>query len=232
MKRFALITTLLVTLGLFSSCTTTDDAFITCDRYDAWLASCGNCSMTTACEFNYDTLAFDIQDELDYCADVVLMPNYGVCGPFTAGSEIERCITLGSTYLGIVCNWGPVCGDGTCDADETVANCPEDCGACGDYICDALEDPISCAEDCGYIVCDEYQIWLEDCFDDCTALETCDDEFATYWDDPELLEDLWECAHDLAHKAEDGMCVENYDSSCDILLEEYLGSWGECYLFD
>jgi hypothetical protein len=202
MKRFALLTTLLVTLGFFSSCTTTDDAFITCDRYDAWLASCSNCSMTTACEFNYDTLAFDIQDELDWCADVVMMPNYGVCG------------------------------DNVCDAGETAANCPEDCGVCGDNYCDALEDPISCAEDCGYIVCDDYQIWLEDCFDNCNALATCDDEFATYWDDAELLEDLWDCAHELAHEAEDQMCVENYDSFCDILLEEYLGSFGDCFLFE
>ena len=30
-----------------------------------------------------------------------------------------------------IASTGPVCGDGTCDSDETCSNCPGDCGVCG-----------------------------------------------------------------------------------------------------
>lgn len=47
------------------------------------------------------------------------------------------------------CAVGPSCGDGTCDANETCAACPADCGACatwcGDFVCASGED---CPGDC------------------------------------------------------------------------------------
>jgi len=45
------------------------------------------------------------------------------------------------------------CGDGTCDADETNANCPADCApigpVCGDGTCVGAEDCNTCESDCG-----------------------------------------------------------------------------------
>jgi hypothetical protein len=45
-----------------------------------------------------------------------------------------------------------VCGDGTCQSDETCGSCAADCGACpacGDGACNGSEDCTSCAGDCG-----------------------------------------------------------------------------------
>ncbi len=45
---------------------------------------------------------------------------------------------------------GPVCGDGTCNGDETCASCSGDCGpCCSNGACDFGETCLSCAVDCG-----------------------------------------------------------------------------------
>ncbi len=268
MKRFAL---LIATLGFFSACNSSD-SIITCDRYDQWMASCSNCSMTISCENNYDSLAPTVQVDLDDCADNVLMNNLGVCGDWTG--DVQYCIDLGYDYLGITCfdYW---CGDGFCDHGETAGTCPADCGTgpvcgngvcetgedeiscaadcyvpecgdgvceagenevncavdcvvveCGDGICDDVEDPVDCPLDCAYLVCDDYQDWLEGCFADCTALESCDDEYGVL--DPATAEDVWDCAMFLADAAFDGLCADNINGVCDVLLEEELGSFGDC----
>ena len=45
------------------------------------------------------------------------------------------------------------CGDGDCDADETLASCPADCKAtgpvCGNGTCEAGESTETCSQDCG-----------------------------------------------------------------------------------
>lgn len=42
------------------------------------------------------------------------------------------------------------CGNGTCDAGEDPANCPQDCpDVCGDDLCSGLESTASCPDDCG-----------------------------------------------------------------------------------
>ncbi len=52
------------------------------------------------------------------------------------------------------------CGDGTCEPldDETTATCPRDCGTlCGDGTCNGEESPLNCTDDCGTcgnLVCD------------------------------------------------------------------------------
>ena len=46
----------------------------------------------------------------------------------------------------IDCN--SVCGDNTCDSDETVASCPKDCAKCGDGTCSSTESLTSCPGDC------------------------------------------------------------------------------------
>lgn len=249
MKRFAL---LIATLGFFSACNSSD-SIITCDRYDQWLASCSECSMTISCENNYDSLAPTIQIDLDDCADLVLLDNIGICGSADAGwnQAIEDCLDLGADYLGIVCDYGPYCGDGVCDAGEDEINCAVDCEVtsycgdgncdadedefncaadcyvveCGDGVCDDIEDPVDCPLDCAYLVCDDYQIWLEGCFDDCTALDSCDDEYGVL--DPTTAQAVWDCAADLASDASQAVCTE-IDGTCDILLEEELGSFGTC----
>ncbi len=64
----------------------------------------------------------------------------------------------------------PSCGDGSCDPDESCADCPEDCAACpascGDATCDADESCKSCPGDCG--------ICPNSCGDNkCASPETC-----------------------------------------------------------
>jgi len=245
MKRFAF---LIATLGFFSACNSSD-SIITCDRYDQWLASCSNCSMTLSCEDNYDTLTPDVQIDLDDCADFTLMDNLGVCGDWTG--EVQYCVDLGYDYLGITCfdywcgddvcdagedefncpadcSGGPVCGNGACEVGEDEVSCAADCyvSVCDDGVCDDDEDPVDCPLDCAYLVCDDYQTWLEGCFDDCTALETCDAEYGVL--DPTTAAAVWDCAVFLADEATEGMCLENTDGECDIMLEEELGSFGSC----
>lgn len=249
MKRSALLISLLATLGFFSGCNS-EDSFITCDRYDQWMASCDNCSMTIACEDNYDVAPVSIQMDLDDCADNVLMANLGICGDWTGA--VDACVELGATYLGIVCSetWcgdgycdagenetncavdcdgGPYCGDGTCDVDEDEVNCAADCyvaPVCDDGICDADEDPVDCPEDCGYLVCDDYQIWLNGCFTDCDILASCEAEYLSL--DAPGAQSVWDCAIELADAEAAGQCADFTDSTCDVLMEEALGSAGQC----
>jgi len=272
MKRSALLISLLATLGFFSGCNS-EDSFITCDRYDQWMASCDNCSMTIACEDNYDVAPVSIQMDLDDCADNVLMANLGICGDWTGA--VDACVNLGATYLGIVCaeTWcgdgycdagenetncaddcdggpycgdgncdidedevscaadcavAPYCGDGTCDVDEDYGNCAEDCDpVCDDGVCDDIENPVDCPEDCAYLVCDDYQIWLTGCFTDCDILvDSCEIEYAGL--DTPGAETVWDCAVELADAEAAGQCAEFTDSACDVLMEEALGSAGDC----
>jgi hypothetical protein len=47
----------------------------------------------------------------------------------------------------------PVCGNGTCDCEESCVDCPEECGSCsfcGDGTCDFGEDGCVCPFDCGF----------------------------------------------------------------------------------
>ena len=98
--------------------------------------------------------------------------------------------------------------------------------SCGDTVCSGDETPVDCPEDCSYIVCDQYQFWLESCFQDCTALETCNDEVAIL--SPGEREDVVACAMDLHEAAENGECANNIGGACEFLLEEQLGNMGQC----
>jgi hypothetical protein len=54
---------------------------------------------------------------------------------------------------------GPVCGNSTCEAGETCADCQFDCGSCcGNDLCDNGETQSTCPADCGT---------LEVCHDPC-----------------------------------------------------------------
>lgn len=74
-----------------------------------------------------------------------------------------------------------VCGDGTCDASESSATCPGDCGVvCGDGVCNGAEACDSCAADCGACpscgdgTCDVGES-CGDCAVDCGACPYCGD---------------------------------------------------------
>ncbi len=41
------------------------------------------------------------------------------------------------------------CGDGECQASETLSSCPQDCSKCGDGMCTGNETQQTCAQDCG-----------------------------------------------------------------------------------
>ena len=228
MKRIVLFSSLFVVLFSFSACNSSD-SIITCDRYDRWLASCSMCSTTISCEDNYDSLAPNIQRDLDDCADNVLLDNIGICGSYSPSwnTAIEKCLNLGAAYLGIICNYD-VCGDGACTGAEDAVNCPADCfvDTCGDNVCQIKEDPVGCPEDCAYLVCDDYQDWLETCFHDCTAADTCDGEYATL--DAATADAVWDCAALLADAAATGQCADNINGTCDVMLEQELGSVGTC----
>jgi hypothetical protein len=62
---------------------------------------------------------------------------------------------------------GTTCGNGTCDAGETYATCPEDC-PCGNGTCDAGETYATCPEDCpcGNGTCDAGETYAT-CPEDC-----------------------------------------------------------------
>jgi hypothetical protein len=68
------------------------------------------------------------------------------CGDHTCGAG-ETCANC-SVDCGICAG----CGDGTCSAGETCTSCPQDCGVCktcGDGICKDGETCLTCAPDCG-----------------------------------------------------------------------------------
>ncbi|MAG08277.1 hypothetical protein CMO89_02295 [Candidatus Woesearchaeota archaeon] len=94
------------------------------------------------------------------------------------GDELTDCEDLFDCKTGRFCGQGPAdepmycyegscssttCGDGICDADETLFSCPPDCKltkpVCGDEICSGDETEESCPEDC--MMCPEGQILNE-----------------------------------------------------------------------
>jgi hypothetical protein len=91
--------------------------------------------------------------------------NLGKCGSASGGcSEGYKCVRGGDNYpycspdptgcASTDSGTGGVCGDGTCDDNETTTSCPADCattdsgtGECGDGVCDVGEETW-CPADC------------------------------------------------------------------------------------
>ena len=67
--------------------------------------------------------------------------------PYILALAFVMVLGLGATASGI----SPVCGDGVCEGDEDVYNCPEDCNICGDGVCydGDNESMHNCYDDCG-----------------------------------------------------------------------------------
>lgn len=72
----------------------------------------------------------------------------GICGDETCNGN-ETC----SSCPGDCGACGPVCGNGTCESGETCSSCASDCGACGPVCgngtCESGETCSSCPDDCG-----------------------------------------------------------------------------------
>lgn len=80
-----------------------DDATITCDRFDSYMAYCyPGCAAGWDCVYYYDGLDWSTADLLDECADC-LSSVRGTCADCTAGSA--WCTDLLTTYLGLTCAW-------------------------------------------------------------------------------------------------------------------------------
>jgi len=94
------------------------------------------------------------EDDLTDCEDLLDCKTGSFCGQGPA-DEPMYC------YEGDCSS--TTCGDGICDADETLFSCPPDCKltkpVCGDEVCSGNETEVSCPEDCS--ICPEGQILNE-----------------------------------------------------------------------
>ena len=83
--------------------TVEDDACITCDRFDDYLASCDpSCAADWDCVWYYDRLDYDTQLLLDDCADCLAAESWS-CNDCIVGAAY--CTDLLTTYLGMNCAW-------------------------------------------------------------------------------------------------------------------------------
>lgn len=98
------------------------------------------------------------------------------------------------------------CGDGTCQVDETLENCPQDCFVCGDGVCTEPETIATCARDC--VVCGDGLCNGDEtaatCDDDCTR---CGDGLCTGG------ETITSCVADCS-VCGDGMCTGDEATTC------------------
>jgi cysteine-rich repeat protein len=72
------------------------------------------------------------------------------------GKECDLSDNYASRQIYVTCSVippTPVCGDGTCNGQETCSTCSQDCGACaptcGDGTCNGAETCSTCSGDCG-----------------------------------------------------------------------------------
>ena len=109
MKRFRI---LIAALGITAAMLATgcifldgggsDNASLTCNGFDSYLADCyPSCAATWDCEYYYDDLDFDTQAWLDDCSDCLAYS--GTCADCSAGGY--SCYQLLTDYLGISCDW-------------------------------------------------------------------------------------------------------------------------------
>ncbi len=132
--------------------------------YDCTDAACADVCYQRSC-IESQTAALDILACMDsncqtQCADLG-STECDSCMLQNCGSDMAACYQ-------VVCS--DVCGNGTCDSDETSDTCPEDCPVCGDDICSPQETsdncPADCAAGCGDGNCDPTED-CESCPTDC-----------------------------------------------------------------
>ena len=124
-----------------------EEGFFDCDDNNAdcesdkecWKLSIENCT---------DRIDND-EDGLTDCQDLLDCKTGATCSQGPAG-EPRYCYEGDCAFT--------TCGNGICDADETLYSCPADCKRtkCGDDICSGNETKESCSEDC--LICPPGQI--------------------------------------------------------------------------
>ena len=103
---------------------------------------------------NKPNVDFGTTDPLN---EIMLDTYWNSPGSPKAQSRFFDEFVISTERIGCDLGSGPVCGDGTCNADETNANCPADCppsgSICGDANCDPGECR-TCPGDCSLQDCD------------------------------------------------------------------------------
>jgi len=178
-----------------------DQGLVTCPN-GSCAATEADCPEPSDCEFDWTAYGAADCDAAwtDFginCAD--LEANYGW--------DCAGCLCPGDS--------DPVCGDGSCNGDETFATCPQDCSESG---CDDNTEVLDCADDdcCpmswigdGFEDCEDQAYGCDlTCYDmdggDCGPVVTCEDQgLVTCWDSscaaseadcPEMGDQLIDCA--------------------------------------
>lgn len=109
-----------------------------------------------------DVEMFDVYPTADGKCDAQACDNYsGYSLTLGLGAGKARVVVIdtlaadtGIVTLSLECTAATFCGDQVCDATESCAGCPGDCGACtsvtcGDTTCGADENCATCPGDCG-----------------------------------------------------------------------------------
>ncbi len=127
------------------------------------------------------------------CGDDPTGATIDICKPRKARGE--ACDTSSECADGLACTYEPStcqgaddvapycyvppgCGNGFCEADETLKSCEKDCAICGDGVCSASETPADCPSDCpicGDGFCDVNESNVT-CRDDCPV---CGDDYCS-----------------------------------------------------
>lgn len=128
----------------------------TCEpvQYNCREVSDGFGGYTTECD---ERLQCSVGTCLAYCdgscSDPTPPPNNGYCGDFICQDGCPQGLSTCPEDCEDECApQGPVCGNGTCDAGESCATCPECCSdgpTCGANGCEAGENCSNCPGDCG-----------------------------------------------------------------------------------
>lgn len=135
-------------------------------------------------------------------------PNTQSC---SAGCASDVNCGCGESCVSGSCIKSSVCGDGSCNGNETASSCPADCKAspCSNGVCDAGETLQTCPLDCqgnpcGNGICDPGEM-PQTCPMDCTPMP-CGDSFC------DGNETFQTCATDCGQQKMqcDGLC-ESYD---------------------
>ena len=115
---------------------------------------CGECCGNEVCEAKHGetpcTCPDDCKNDPGSCSPCECAVGGEVvgCSCQPGCAEAGDCCANACTLCGVC---PAVCGDKTCNGDETCESCPLDCGeCCGNGICEAVqaEDSCSCPEDC------------------------------------------------------------------------------------
>jgi len=160
----------------------------------------------------------------------IMLDTYWNEGSPKAQSRFFDEFVISTERIGCDLGSGPECGDGTCDAGETNANCPADCptgSVCGDGTCDAGETNANCPADCPVTgpVCDDGICDVGECDScpaDCALADCCPDGACNNDETCETCEADCECPIVCVHEADLPVCDGCVDTT---ELSAYIDLW-------